>query len=102
MTHNVPMYLKCLGCMACRAGYTFLTHCLPFLLLLAKAQPATVCPALEQSSALQQLFGSNLKLGSPAARQAARQLLLLMYQQGQSLGPLVSILSMSSVLLHEH
>ncbi len=48
------------------------------------SSPGVVCPALEQSEALQELFTSNLKLGLPTACQAAKQLLVLLYQQGSS------------------
>jgi len=68
----------------CRCADTFLGQCLPFMLALAKSSPGIVCPALEQSEALQELFTSNLKLGLPTARQAAKQLLVLLYQQGSS------------------
>ncbi len=67
-----------------RCGDVFIGQCLPLLLVLAKAQPSTVCPALERSQALQELFTSNLKLGLPTARQAAKQLLVVLYQQGSS------------------
>ena len=62
----------------------FIGQCLPFLLAIAKLRPDVVCPALEQSQALQELFTSNLKLGLPTARQAAKHLLVLLYQQGSS------------------
>ena len=68
----------------CRCADTFLGQCLPFMSALAMSSPSIVCPALEQSEALQQLFTSNLKLGLPTARQAAKQLLVLLYQQGSS------------------
>lgn len=54
------------------------------MLALAISSPGVVCPALEQSEALQELFTSNLKLGLPTARQAAKQLLVVLYQQGSS------------------
>lgn len=65
----------------CRCAEVFVAECLPFLLSLAKAEPAVVCPALEQAGAIPELFASNLKLGPPASRQAASQLLILLYQQ---------------------
>ena len=68
----------------CRCADTFLGQCLPFMSALAMSSPSIVCPALEQSEALQELFTSNLKLGLPTARQAAKQLLVLLYQQGSS------------------
>lgn len=68
----------------CRCADTFLGQCLPFMLALATSSPGIVCPTLEQSEALQELFTSNLKLGLPTARQAAKQLLVLLYQQGSS------------------
>ena len=70
--------------MTCRCGDLFIGQCLPFLLVLVQHQPSTVIAALEQAQALQELFTSNLKLGLPAARQAAKQLLVLLYQQGSS------------------
>lgn len=65
----------------CRCGEVFLGECLPFLLDLAKAEPAAVCPVLEQAGGIHELFTSNLKLGPAPARQAAPQLLILLYQQ---------------------
>ena len=65
----------------CRCGDVFLGQCIPFLLVLAKAQPAVAIAALEQSGAVQELFGSNLKLGLPSAQQAAKQLLVHLYAQ---------------------
>ena len=65
----------------CRCGDVFIGHCIPFLLVLAKAQPAVATAALEQSGAMQELFGSNLKLGLPSAQQAAKQLLVQLYAQ---------------------
>lgn len=59
----------------------FLEKCLPFLLDLAKTEVTRVCPTLEQAGAVRELFTSNLKLGPPAAQQAASQLLILLYQQ---------------------
>lgn len=59
----------------------FIGQCIPFLLVLAKAQPAVTTAALEQSPAVQELFTSNLKLGLPSARQAAKQLLVQLYEQ---------------------
>lgn len=49
--------------------------------MLAKAHPAVVTAALEQSQAVQELFTSNLKLGLPSAQQAAKQLLVQLYEQ---------------------
>lgn len=54
---------------------------MPFLLVLAKAQPAVATAALEHSGAVQELFSSNLKLGLPSAQQAAKQLLVQLYAQ---------------------
>lgn len=65
----------------CRCGDVFIGQCIPFLLVLAKAQPAVATAALEQSGAVQELFGSNLKLGLPSAQQAAKQLLVHLYAQ---------------------
>ena len=49
--------------------------------MLAKAQPAVATAALEQSQAVHELFTSNLKLGLPSAQQAAKQLLVQLYEQ---------------------
>ena len=76
--------LQTMCSLGCRCADVFIGHCLPFLLALAKAQPALLSPALEACQALQELFTSNLKLGLPSARQAAKQLLVLLYQQGSS------------------
>jgi len=51
------------------------------MLALAKSSPGIVCPALEQSQALQELFISNLKLGLPTARQAAKQGLVALIKE---------------------
>lgn len=64
-----------------RCGDVFIGQCIPFLLVLAKAQPAVATTALEQSGAVQELFGSNLKLGLPSAQQAANLLLVQLYSQ---------------------
>ena len=66
---------------ACRCGDVLLGQCIPFLLVLATAQPAVATSALEQSQAVQELFTSNLKLGLASGRQAAKQLLLKLYEQ---------------------
>ena len=64
-----------------RCADVFIGQCIPFLLVLAKAQPAVAPAALEQAMAVQELFGSNLKLGLPSAQQAAKQLLVQLYAQ---------------------
>lgn len=69
-----------------RCGDVFIGQCIPFLLVLAKAQPAVATAALEQSGAVQELFSSNLKLGLPSAQQAAKQLLVQLYAQVQLSG----------------
>ena len=79
----------------CRCAEVFVAECLPFLLSLAKAEPAVVCPALEQAGAIPELFTSNLKLGPPASRQAASQLLILLYQQVHQLPCHKLLLSLS-------